>query len=137
MGNGEWFPPIAPAVITKVETWDGEWRPITPEASPFGRLCLWGDAHRITATVGADNPPPPMVLKAATRLVNYLAQSVDRDDPDLWATSMRWIVDQLKAMEHGGDSRTQESYNRPADYIAKALQYSGAADLLRLYRRAY
>ncbi|SDL79965.1 hypothetical protein [Paracoccus chinensis] len=145
-GDGEWFPPIAPAVITKVESWEGgDWRPTVPEASPFGRLCLWGDAHRITATVGADNPPPPLVLKAATRLINYLCQQIDRNDPDLWATSMRWITsppDEQITVRDGtatitrGD-KTQESYTRPADYIAKALQYSGAADLLRPYRRAY
>lgn len=144
-GDGEWFPPIAPAVITQVESWEGGgWRLTIPEASPFGRLCLWGDAHRVTATVGADNPPPPVVLKAATRLINYLSQQIDRDDPDLWATSMRWVVtppDTISASDGAASvtrgAQTQESYTRPADYIAKALQYSGAADLLRPYRRAY
>lgn len=133
-GDGEWLPPLVPVTITKVERWSGAWSEIEPDASAWGGLSLRGDAHRVTAIVGTDNPAPPAVIKAEGRLTNYLMQTYDPNDPDLWATSMRWIVAAGEDPAFG--QQTQESYSRPADYIAKALQYSGAADLLRPYRRA-
>lgn len=136
-GDGIWTPPLWPATITKVEHWSSDWAARVVDISPWGGIVLRGDAHRITAIVGADNPAPPAVIKAAARLTNYLMQQIDPQDPDLWATSMRWIVTpEMKDGETAPGHKTQESYTRPADYIAKALQYSGAADLLRPYRRA-
>ena len=137
-GNGDWSPPLTPTTVTKVETWQrGEWQEVAIEPHPFGRITLNGDAHRITATVGEANPAPAAVVKAASRLVNYLVQQIDAHDPDLWATSMSWVrVPEMKEGEAVPDHKTNESYTRRADYIAKALQYSGAADLLRPYRRA-
>lgn len=133
-GCGQWEPPLAPVRLMQVESWSGEWLASAAKASPWGHIGLSGDAHRITALVGENNPVPPVVMKAAGRLANYLAQQIDGSDPDLWATKMRWIVTP-DVQEQVQPARTEESYERAADYIAKALQYSGAADLLRPYRR--
>lgn len=142
-GCGQWEPPLAPVRLMQIESWSGEWQASAAKASPWGHIGLSGDAHRITARVGENNPAPPVVTKAAARLANYLAQQIDGADPDLWATKMRWIVtppDEAITVGEGTASitrghKTEESYERAADYIAKALQYSGAADLLRPYRR--
>lgn len=142
-GGGAWTPPLSPVRIEMMETWAGDWMPGAGKRSPWGSLVLSGDAHRITGIVGENNPVPPVVMKAAARLANYLTQQIDGSDPDLWATKMRWIVtppDEAITVGEGTASitrghKTEESYERAADYIAKALQYSGAADLLRPYRR--
>ncbi|WBU53334.1 hypothetical protein [Paracoccus sp. SCSIO 75233] len=130
-GSGEWQMPLRPAVVVSVHGWTGsDWSEADYKVTPWGGLYLNHDANRITATVGADNAPPPAVTKAVTRLANYLSQQVNRNDPDLWATSMNWT----RVADEDGE-QTNEGYTRKADYIAKALQYSGAADLLRPYRR--
>lgn len=133
-GCGQWEPPLSPVRLIQVESWSGEWLPSSAAVSPWGHVGLSGDAHRITALVGEGNPVPPAVMKAAARMANYLIQQIDGSDPDLWATKMRWIVTP-EAVEQVQPARTEESYERAPDYIAKALQYSGAADLLRPYRR--
>lgn len=128
-GDGDWRPPLAPAVITKVESWEGEWLAVTPDASPFGHIPLRGDSHRVTATVGADNPPPPAVLEAARRLALYVAENEAEGsffDMPRSATSFDANLDGLS-----------KSFGRPEGWLARALQNSGAADLLRPYRRAY
>lgn len=142
-GGGDWTPPLSPVRVEMMESWAGDWMPHAGKRSPWGALVLSGKAHRITAIVGESNPAPPVVVKAVARLANYLMQQVDARDPDLWATKMRWIVtppDEAVTVGEGAASitrgqKTEESYERASDYIAKALQYSGAADLLRSYRR--
>ncbi|WBU53504.1 hypothetical protein [Paracoccus sp. SCSIO 75233] len=130
-GSGEWQMPLRPAVVESVETWAGDWQVSPITATPWGGVYLPGDANRITATVGTDNPAPPAVIKAVERLANYLLQAVDTTDPDLWATKRRKVI----TPDKDSDQKTEESFERAADHIARAMQYSGAADLLRPYRR--
>ena len=58
-GSGEWQMPLRPAVVETVETWTGDWQVSPITATPWGGVYLPGDANRITATVGTDNPAPP------------------------------------------------------------------------------
>ena len=79
-------------------------------------LMLNGGTHRLTYTVGTDDTPPDTLLLAYSRLAEYWAEA----KADAGITS---ITDGDYAM------------TRSANAIARALQYSGAADLLRAYRQ--
>lgn len=118
-GAGEWKPPLAPATVATAEVWDGSgWTETVPLPSPYGGYDLPGDGpYRITAIVGSGDVPEG-VMAAARRLVEYLTDSTD---DKRWATS---VTD--------GDNQ----FDRQASWISRALQNSGAADLLRKYRRA-
>jgi hypothetical protein len=122
-GPGEWRPPLAPATLTSVEVWaDDDWTETTPGASPFGGYVF--DAvgpYRITATVGA-GPVPEAVQAAVQRLATYLASEADTP---AGARSYSANVGQLS-----------ETITRDAAHMGRAMQNSGAADLLRPYRRA-
>jgi hypothetical protein len=122
-GCGEWRPTLKPATIATVEIWRGEsWEVTTLGTSPLGGYMLPGvGPYRFTGTAGEDDADvPPIVLEAFRRLAEYTAgiefehlgvrsESV----PDVW----------------------QGEYASPS-WRARALQDSGAADLLRTYRRA-
>ncbi|UOM34859.1 hypothetical protein [Acuticoccus sp. I52.16.1] len=122
-GPGEWVPRLCPATVETVEEWDGStYNTVSVSTGRLGGLILprcgtW----RITCEVGGGTVPDA-VMQAHSRLVAYLADQEDR------AGVTRYDADL------GGAIR--ESYDRPAAWVAKALQYSGAADLLRPYRRA-
>ena len=123
-GGGEWVPPLRPATVTQVQKWAGGdgWQTVTVPPSPRGGLMLddfgpW----RITATVG-QAPVPQVVQEAYDRLQAYLAE-----DPGS-AKGFTGFEDQV------GDVSTK--LEGAANWASKALQRSGAADLLRPYRRA-
>lgn len=121
-GHGDWCPPLAPVEITAEEIWqDGAWAPATVFASPYGgyRLTQPG-TYRFTGTAGAGGYPQALVA-AARRLADYLA--AEADGP-AGARSWSANVGQLS-----------ESWTRDPAHLARALQNSGAADLLRPYRR--
>ena len=127
-GCGEWTPPLTPATITKVEVWsDGAnaWEDITataPDASPLGGYWLAASGpYRFTATVGSDATVPALVAKAAQRLSTYFAAKPGTPG----ARSER--------IEAGSISIQR---TRSESWMAAAIQNSGAADLLRGYRRA-
>ena len=122
-GEGDWTPPLAPATIETVEVWErGAWTETAPPPSPLGGLCLPGDGpYRVTATVGGGEMPEA-VSEAFRRFSAYLA---DSDDAPAGSNSYRRQV---------GEESTEIDRN-PA-WIGRALQHSGAADLLRPYRRA-
>lgn len=121
-GPGEWTPRLTPATITLTERWGAAaWQPVDLRPAPLGGFDL--DAHgpyRITATVGGGDVPQA-VHQAFRRLGEYMAAAqdtagaakVDRQEGELGITIER----------------------NPA-WLARAMQYSGAADLLRPYRRA-
>ncbi|MTD99933.1 hypothetical protein GIY56_06520 [Paracoccus sp. YIM 132242] len=113
-GSGLFRPPLTPAVITKVEEWDGGvWteRLVADEVRDVSLT-------RITATVGTYDDPPADVIQAATLLTEYTAESATRKGHRSLTT---------------GDITV--SFNRDRRAMAQALQLSGAADLLRPYRR--
>ncbi|MEM1039399.1 MAG: hypothetical protein AAGI12_08005 [Pseudomonadota bacterium] len=122
-GPGEWVPPMAPATITKAEVWsDSAWFTVTLSDSPLNGFDLPDDTHyRFTATVGA-GPVPESVTTAFTRLAQYMHEADVSDG----GVSVR--------KNSIGPLDVEETRNPQA--LARALQYSGAADLLRPYRRA-
>lgn len=120
-GTGDWSPPLTPFRLALVESWANAWTPSQDRQSPWGHLALTGDMHRITAIVGENNPASPAVLEAARRLMDHVT-AMDRK-PGFTSYSVN--VGQIT-----------ESWRRDAAGFALAMQQSGAADLLRPYRRA-
>lgn len=112
---GEWLPPLAPiAEITAVQ---GDEAPAEPQLGAFGYKLACGETT-ITATVGAD-PVPEAVAEAARRLWRYLKAESD-------------IAPGVSRMSSGS---LAISISRREISPAMVLQTSGAADLLRAYRR--
>ena len=121
-GPGDWSPLLTPATITLAEQWKGTaWATVTPDASALGGYCLDDATYRITATVGSGTVPAA-VNEAFKRLAEYLAT---RTSGMAGARSY--------SMNFGGDF--VESFDRDPNWMARAMTNSGAADLLRPYRR--
>ena len=120
--GAEWTPPLAPLVSLSVERWwDATWTAVDLVAGPLGH-CLPSDGtFRITGQVGA-GPVPAPVSEAYRRLAEYLSDTDDRAGASSYSVGM------------GGE--IEEEYNRNPAWVARAMQNSGAADLLRPYRRA-
>lgn len=120
-GGGDWTPDLTPATISAVEVWqDAAWVADTLTASPLGGYVLPIGTYRFTASVGSGTVPAP-VDQAFKRLAEYMAEK-----PGMYGSSSRtFSIGQL-----------QESYNRAPAWMARAMQNSGAGDLLRPYRRA-
>lgn len=121
-GEGEsWTPPLSPVASYTAEKWEsGAWVSTTLPDGPVG-LCLPSDGvFKVTAQVGAGNPPTA-VSEAFRRLAEYMADDTDRAGVSSYSVNMGGAI--------------QESYQRSAAFAARALQNSGAADLLRPYRR--
>ncbi len=120
-GPGVWSPRLKPATVDTFEVWDGStWAPVTLDPAPLGYE-LAAETYRLTATVGSTDTPPSAVLEAFRRLAEYLA---DQATLGLVATS--------RTLNIAGTIQTEST--RPAAWQARALHYSGAADLLRGYR---
>lgn len=122
-GPGQWAPPLFPATLTGVDVWTGtEWVEAFPAPSPLGGYVFESvGPYQITATVGADNTAPAAVVEAFERLRDYLAAP----NPVPGAGRYRRQIGDVSI-----------SYDRSAHWQAHALDKSGAADLLRPYRRA-
>lgn len=120
--GGEWKPPLGP-VATGGITWSvwrhGDWEPATVARGPYG-FCLPCGTVMLECTVGAA-PVPAAVAEAVRRLAAYMGAE---DDMPAGARSYSANVGQLS-----------ESITRDPAHMARALQNSGAADLLRPYRR--
>jgi hypothetical protein len=122
-GPGDWKPPLRPVTLTKVEEWRGvEWVETTLDPSPLGGFILKGcGPYRFNGTGGGDDDAeaPALLLEAVRRLAEFMAE-IDFEHlgvrsesvPDVW----------------------QGEYASPS-WRARALQDSGAADLLRNFRR--
>lgn len=126
-GHGDWFPDLAPLEITSEEIWlDGTWVPATVFASPYGgyRLTQCG-TYRFQGIAGQDATIPAEISEAFRRLAEYSAESGSQDCPVPGATNYSMSL----------DGAIQESFSRQPTWAARALQNSGAADLLRNYRR--
>lgn len=121
-GPGEWTPDLTPATITATEVWENDaWTAATLTDGPLGGSVLDGDGpYRITAQVGAGDVPAP-VSEAFRRLAEYLAA----DPGTAGASSTSVAIGPI-----------QESLDRNPNWVARAMQNSGAGDLLRSYRRA-
>jgi len=120
-GPGEWVPPLKPATISTVEVWSSaeEFETCSLAASPLGGYWLpCTGPYRFAGTVGSGEVPA-RVNEAFKRLAEYLA--AEPVSPGVIAEA--------------ADGVATFTYAGPA-FMARALQNSGAADLLRPYRRA-
>lgn len=119
--GGEWSLPLRPATGVTAGIWAGDgYEPVTLAPAPGGWRIPCG-RFEIKATVGAA-PVPAAVAAAVKRLADYLAGE------SLLPAGLRSYsanVGQLSETVSGDPARA-----------ARALQNSGAADLLRPYRRA-
>lgn len=114
-GCGLFVPRLKPAELVSVEIWNGSgWAQETPALAPEGVL-LGDHPYRLTYTVGTATAPDS-VLEAYRRLAEYWAEA------DTAGAGLTSVTD--------GDY----SFTRSATATARALQNSGAADLLRRYR---
>lgn len=121
-GPGEWVPDLTPATVNTVEIWqDDAWVAVTLDPSPLGGYCLPGcGPYRFAASVGSGTVPEP-VIEAYRRLAEYMAEQPERQGAGRYS------------MDLGG---LREEFDRRPDWLARAMQNSGAGDLLRPYRRA-
>lgn len=121
-GPGDWAPPLAPATITTVEEWRGAtWQETTLDASPLGGYVLKGcGPYRISGEVGDLDEVPAIVNEAVKRLAEYTAA---------------FHFEHIDIRSENVPDVYQAEYGSPS-WRARALQDSGAADLLRDYRRA-
>ncbi|MEM9899910.1 MAG: hypothetical protein AAF865_01085 [Pseudomonadota bacterium] len=117
----QWRPPIGPLVSRVARFWGDQWELLTLLDGPHGICLPFDGSYQITATVGA-GPVPAAVSEAYRRLAEYLGEA-KRSNPNLSSYKM----------DVGG---LDISYERPMNWSARALIHSGAADLLRHYRRA-
>lgn len=122
-GPGEWVPPLAPAEVTTLEVWQaGQWVEVPAVNAPRGIELHAASRYRVTATVGDNATLPEGVGAAFDRLKAY----VEADHGGVpGASSYAITTDQLS-----------ETIRRDPAFLARAIHNSGAADLLRPYRRA-
>jgi len=126
-GPGEWLPPLKPATISAVEIWSGpdEWEAVTADASPLGGYNLPATGpYRFSGEVGSavTVPLPAVVAEAVIRLAEYLAAEPGSPGATSEKTDIPGVIN--------------TEVSRLASWRARAMQNSGAADLLRPYRRA-
>jgi hypothetical protein len=123
-GGGQWEPPLSPATITKAEIWrGGAWEELTLPAAPLGGFLLTGHGpYRFTGTVGEDDAEVPVSVKEAyRRLAEYSSQSKGKVGA---------------RVERIGAGSISLSHHRHEAWMARAMENSGAGDLLRKWRRA-
>jgi hypothetical protein len=126
-GPGDWQAPLRPATITTTEAWRGDaWEAVTLAPSPLGGYVLDGHGpYRFTGAAGVNGADvPASVLEAYKRLAEYLVAANKADIPAGVRSFSEKIPDVIEM-----------SYERSAAWVALAMQHSGAADLLRGYRR--
>lgn len=141
-GAGEWAPPLAPVVDLSAEQWDGvAWGAVDLAPGPYGYCLPCDGPYRLTATVGGGDLPA-IVAEAHTRLARYVS-AISRTPADRMA--MRKVAKnsyedrpyrQTPAQDAIRLDDTDGSVEFATNWPARALQLSGAADLLRAYRRA-
>ena len=120
-GPGEWEPLLTPATVTLAEEWTGTaWQTSTPDASPLGGYDLACKTYRITATVGSGTVPAA-VNEAFKRLAEYMAKAERLPGASSYKVDIGGAV--------------SLSVDRSPTWLARAMINSGAADLLRPYRR--
>ncbi|MBI6628272.1 hypothetical protein [Pontibaca salina] len=120
-----WTPSLYPAGALTVEVWNRDsedWQSVQVKKTPLGGCLLArNDTYRITATVGSTDAPPAAVLEAYRRLAEYIA--AEQSAP---AGARSYSIDV---------GQISESIRLDPTHMAKAIYNSGAADLLRPYRR--
>lgn len=125
--GSEFNPRLAPMLSYVAHRWDGAiWQPVTLSDGPLGICFPSSGTYRIIAQVGGGEVPAP-VAEAFRRLAEY---TVPGQDDNL-------LTGRPGASSHTGElDGVSETIERNPAWLAKAMQWSGAADLLRNYRRA-
>lgn len=124
-GFGAWRPDVFPVTVATVEVWSNdEWAATTLTASPEGGYMLDGGTYRVTTTAGAEAPVtvPPAIAESYGRIAEYMVAADDKPG----SASFR--------LQLGGGLELET--DRAPTWRARAIQNSGAGDLLRAYRRA-
>lgn len=119
-GCGEFVPPLHPATVTSVEFWSDEaYAPDVTRSGPLGGVLLTAaGVYRIKATVGA-GPVPAAVESAFARLYDYFLACGAEEYEGARSYSLTAVSGAAKRV------------SRHAEWKARALELSGAADLLR------
>jgi len=119
-GPGEWTPPLMPVTVSAIEQWiDESWTAVTAQRTPLGYLFGAG-SFRVTGTAGNEEAVPPAVAEAARRLHAYYVKADEIQQDVAGGTLSEFKIGPL-------EKRVEVS----PSFIARALQNSGAADLLR------
>ena len=120
-GPGDFDPPLSPINSASTDLWNGSaWESVTLDASFMGGWSLPGDGpYRINADVGGGTVPE-VVNQAYRRLHDYMACTPGRPTYTQHSTALDII---------------SENWSKPEVMLARAMQNSGAGDLLRVYRR--
>lgn len=128
-GPGEWVPPLSPATIATVEGWTGSaWAAVTLNRSPLGGYDLPAEGpYRFTGTAGGGTLPEA-VAEAFRRLAEYSAEGTASGG----FNGLPGASSGTFALGEG----MSKSFDRAPTWLARAMVNSGAADLLRPYRRA-
>lgn len=125
-GTGEWVPPLSPATVTATEVWIGSsYEAVSLSASPTGGYTLTAfGPYRFTANVGGGTVPQA-INEAYRRLAEYFAD-------------VRGAMTQRGTAGVGQNSFTigelSESQTRAQSWAGRAMELSGAGDLLRPWR---
>ncbi len=125
-GPGQFEPPLEPVVDIAFEVFtDGSgWAAIEPAEAPAGFELEHSATYRAVAQIGVGTPPPS-IFEAFRRLVEYNADSGGaRAGPSGAARA-----------ETDLDGKLHVEVERDPRWLARAMIQSGAADLLRPYRR--
>lgn len=123
----QFHPRLTPVVSSEAHYWGDQWESLTLLDGPLGICLPFDGTYKITATVGAGDVPAS-VAEAFRRLAEYSVE----------------IGKDAMVGGHGGHTshsvniggEIQESFDRQATWASRAIVNSGAADLLRPYRRA-
>ena len=137
----DWTPPLGPVVSFTAEKWEsGAWVATVLVDGPVG-LCIPSDGtFKVTAQVGA-GPAPLAVNEAFARLAKYVSaiRRTPGEQFGMRKTALNSYEDRPPMRSLAQDFAKVEQFDGSAEYHtnwpAKALQLSGAADLLRPYRR--
>lgn len=120
-GTGDWNPPLEPTTLTTLEIWqDNAWDRVEPYATPLGGYFLPAEGHyRIQGDI-AGAEVPAAVWEAYRRLAGYLGDFLSHYSAPRFKLAL-------------GD--IDFSFTQSETRKARALVLSGAADLLRPYKR--
>lgn len=120
-GGNQFNPRLTPVVSHVDHVWREEaWVSLTLLDGPLGICLPYDGTFKVTAQVGSGDVPAPF-SEAYRRLAEYLS-----DDPGTAGASSTSVA----------IGPIQEELQRNPNWVAKAMQHSGAGDLLRPYRRA-
>lgn len=119
-GPGEWSPRLSPFTLSTAERWTGAaWETVALDAAPLG-YALDAATYRVTGTAGDDSEPPELAQEAYRRLAEYFAGARAEGGAPIVRAQLGEGVDFERAA--------------PTTWVARAIHYSGAADLLRGWR---